>query len=148
MPAWHEARRELPFVFAGSAMASAGAAALVLTPARHAAPARRLLVAGAVVETVASRVMEHRLGELAKPYRSGASGRLSRAALAATSAGAATAAAAGGHRAGAIAAGALTLAGSALERFAVIEAGFASARDPEATTGPQRRRLDARRGGG
>ncbi|MDQ6750590.1 MAG: polysulfide reductase NrfD, partial [Actinomycetota bacterium] len=32
VPAWHEARHELPFVFAGSAMASAGAAAALLTP--------------------------------------------------------------------------------------------------------------------
>ena len=145
VPAWHEARHELPFVFAGSAMASAGGAALVVTPPEHAAPARRLLVTGAVVEAVASRVMEHRLGELAKPYRSGTSGRLARAALAATAAGAATATAAGARRAGAVAAGALTLVGSALERFAVLEAGLASARDPEATTVAQRRRLEARR---
>jgi formate-dependent nitrite reductase membrane component NrfD len=145
VPAWHEARRELPFVFAGSAMASAGAAALALTPPRHAGPARRLLVAGAAVETIASRVMEHRLGELAQPYRSGSSGRLARAALAATTSGAATAAAAGDRRDGGVAAGVLTLAGSALQRFAVLEAGLASARDPDATTVPQRRRLDVRR---
>jgi formate-dependent nitrite reductase membrane component NrfD len=146
VPAWHEARRELPFVFAGSAMASAGAAALAATPATHAAPARRLLVAGATVETVASRAMELRLGELAKPYRSGASGRLARAALAATVAGATIAAVAGGRRGGALTAGALTLAGSALERLAVFQAGLASARDPEATTLPQRRRVQARGG--
>jgi formate-dependent nitrite reductase membrane component NrfD len=145
VPAWHEARRELPFVFAGSAMASAGGATLALTPPRYAVPARRLLVIGAVVETVASRVMEHRLGELAKPYRSGISGRLARGALAATAAGAATTAAAGGRRGGAVAAGALALTGSALVRFAVLDAGFASARDPEATTVAQRRQLEARR---
>ena len=42
MPAWHEARRELPFVFAASAPASAGAAAAVLAPAstRARPPAR------------------------------------------------------------------------------------------------------------
>ena len=92
--------------------------------------------------------MEHRLGELAKPYRSGASGRLARAGRACTAAGAATSVVAGGGCAGAITAGVLTLAGAALERCAVIEAGIASARDPEATTGPQRRRLDARGDGG
>jgi hypothetical protein len=144
VPAWHEARRELPFIFAGSAMASAGASALALTPTEHAAPARRLLIAGAAVETVAGRAMEHRLGELAKPYRGGTSGRLTRAALAATVAGAAIAAVAGGRRAGAAAAATLTLAGSALGRFAVLEAGLASARDPTATSVPQRRRLGAR----
>ena len=36
-PVWHEARRELPFVFAGSAAASAGAAATLVTPAADAA---------------------------------------------------------------------------------------------------------------
>jgi formate-dependent nitrite reductase membrane component NrfD len=146
VPAWHEARRELPFVFAGSAMASAGAAALALTPPEHAAPARRLLIAGAAVETVAGRAMEHRLGELAQPYRTGTSGRLTRAALVATMAGATVAVAAGGRRAGAAVAATLTLAGSALERFAVFEAGLASAGDPAATTVPQRRRLEARGG--
>jgi formate-dependent nitrite reductase membrane component NrfD len=149
VPAWLEARRELPFVFGGSAMASAGGAALILTPTPHAEPARRLLVAGATVETVASRVMEHRLGALAAPYRTGRSGRLAHAALAATGAGAGLALASGLVRRGrarrplAIAAGALTLAGSALERFAVFEAGLASARDPAATIAPQRQRLES-----
>jgi formate-dependent nitrite reductase membrane component NrfD len=147
VPAWLEARRELPFVFGGSAMASAGGAALILTPLAHAEPARRLLLAGAAVETVASRVMEHRLGALAAPYRTGRSGALARAALTATAAGAGLALASGASRRGrarrslAIAAGALTMAGSALERFAVFEAGLASARDPAATIEPQRRRL-------
>jgi formate-dependent nitrite reductase membrane component NrfD len=146
VPAWLEARRELPFVFGGSAMASAGGAALILTPLRYAEPARRLLLAGAAVETVASRVMEHRLGDLAAPYRTGRSGRLARAALAATGAGAGLAVAGRTLRRGrarrplAIAAGALTMAGSALQRFAVFEAGLASARDPAATIEPQRRR--------
>ena len=148
VPAWLEARRELPFVFGGSAMASAGGAALILTPAPHAEPARRLLLTGATVETVASRVMEHRLGALAEPYRTGRSGRLARAALAATGTGAGLALASGlvrrraWRRPLAIAAGALTMAGSALERFAVFEAGVASARDPAATIEPQRRRRD------
>ncbi len=42
VPVWHEARRELPVVFA----ASAGAAAAMLTSARNATPARRLAVGG------------------------------------------------------------------------------------------------------
>jgi formate-dependent nitrite reductase membrane component NrfD len=145
VPAWHEARRALPFVFAGSAMASAGGAGVLLTPSRHAGPARRLLATGAAIETVAGRVMEHRLGELAAPYRSGAPKWLSRGALAATVAGAALAGAPGRRpRALVAAGGALALAGSALERFAVFEAGLASARDPDATIVPQRRRLAAR----
>ena len=35
VPVWHEARRELPFVFAGSSAASAGAACAMIAPARH-----------------------------------------------------------------------------------------------------------------
>src|SRR5256714_6469889 len=41
VPAWHEARRELPVLFASSAAARAGGAAAILTPAAHAGPARR-----------------------------------------------------------------------------------------------------------
>jgi len=47
VPTWHEARHELPFVYAGGAAASAGAAAVALTPARAGRPARRLALAGA-----------------------------------------------------------------------------------------------------
>jgi formate-dependent nitrite reductase membrane component NrfD len=144
IPAWHEARRELPFVFAGSAMASAGAAAVLVTPEPHARQARRLLATGAALEIVAARLMERRLGELGEPYRRGGSGRLARAALLATTAGALLAAPRGRSRARAVAGSVLTLVGSACERLAVFEAGNASARDPSAVVGPQRRRLETR----
>jgi hypothetical protein len=39
--------------------------------------------------------------------------------------------------------GALVVAGSAMERFAVVEAGRQSAEDPKFTVGPQRARLQA-----
>lgn len=89
VPAWHEGRRELPFMFAGSAMASAGAAAAALTPRSHAGPARRLLAAGAALEVAATQALERRLGDLAEPYRRGRAGRFARAARSLTSAGAA-----------------------------------------------------------
>jgi len=38
IPAWHDARLTLPFVFAGSSAASAGAAAVITTPAKQAGP--------------------------------------------------------------------------------------------------------------
>jgi hypothetical protein len=145
VPAWHEARRELPFVFAGSAMASAGAAAVVATPAPHARQARRLLATGALVEIAAERLMERRLGDVAEPYRRGASGRLARAAVLATAAGSLLAVPGGASRGRAVAGGLLTLAGSACERLAVFEAGKASARDPKYVVAPQRRRLEAAR---
>ncbi|MGH8863003.1 MAG: NrfD/PsrC family molybdoenzyme membrane anchor subunit, partial [Jatrophihabitantaceae bacterium] len=42
-------------------------------------------------------------------------------------------------------AGTALLAGSACTRFAIFEAGQASARDPQYTVVPQRRRLDSSR---
>jgi formate-dependent nitrite reductase membrane component NrfD len=145
VPAWHGARRELPFAFAGSAVASAAGLAAVLGLDARSAPAiRRLAVAGAAVELGATQVMEQRLGELAAPYRTGAARRLVTAAKAFTAAGAATLALAGGRRRTAATGGALLLAGSLCERFAIFHAGLASARDPRATIGPQRARLAAR----
>ncbi len=144
VPAWHEARRELPFVFAGSSMAAAGAAAAALTPTRHSAPARRLAVAGAAVELASAQVMEHRLGELAEPYSEGAAGRYAKLAKGLTSAGAAVIALGGRRRIAAAAGGVLVLAGSVCERFAVFHAGSQSANDPKYTVGPQRRRVEQR----
>jgi hypothetical protein len=145
VPVWHEAGRELPFVFAGSAAASAGAAAVLSTPAADAGPARRLLVAGAVLELGAAQAMERRLGELGEPYHHGPAGRLARLAKACTAAGAGLVALGGRRRRRVAAAGAaLVLAGSACERWAVYKAGFQSARDPRYIVEPQRARMAAR----
>jgi hypothetical protein len=143
IPVWHEARRELPFVFAASAAATAGGAAAILTPAEDAGPARRLALIGAVVEVGARKVMERRLGPfLGEPYFEGQSGRYATLAKRLTSAGAVVLALTGRRRAGAVAGGALLLAGGAFQRWAVFRAGFASARDPKYTVVPQRARLD------
>jgi Polysulphide reductase, NrfD len=145
VPVWHEAGRELPLVFAGSALASAGAAATVLTPAADAGPARRLAAVGALVELGAVTAMERRLGELAEPYHQGPAGRYARLARGCTVLGAATIAAAGARRRWAAVAGsALLLTGSALERLAVYKAGFQSARDPKYVVKPQRARAEAK----
>ena len=145
VPVWHEAGRELPFVFAGSAAASAGAAALLLTPPGDAGPARRLVLSGALLELGAAQAMERRLGELGEPYHQGPAGRLARLAKACTAAGAGLVAAGGRRRRGLVTAGAaLVLAGSACERWAVYKAGIQSARDPKYVVGPQRARLAAR----
>jgi polysulfide reductase-like protein len=144
VPVWHEAGRELPLVFGGSAAASAGAAAALLTPAADAGPARRLALAGAALELGAGQVMERRLGELGEPYHHGAAGRYARLAKACTAAGAVTLGLAGRRRPVALAALVL-LAGSAFERLAVFKAGFQSAADPRYVVGPQRERLTAPR---
>jgi formate-dependent nitrite reductase membrane component NrfD len=142
VPAWHDAYRELPFLFAASSMASAGGVAMAVTPSADAAPARRLAAAGAVLEVGAFRAMERRLGQVAGPYRDGGAGRLSKAAEACTGAGAMLALAGGRRRPMAVAAGALLCAGSLLTRFSVVRAGSESAADPAATVDPQRRRAE------
>ena len=55
---------------------------------------------------------------------------------------------AGRSRAGAVVGGLALAAASALTRFAVVEAGSESAKDPRWTVEPQRRRLEARRAAG
>lgn len=142
IPAWHDAYRELPLVFAGSAATSAAGAALAFTPVADAGPARRLAVIGAVLDVGAFRAMEHRLGEVSGPYENGRAGRLARAAEACLAAGAMLVPAAGRRRSAAVAAGALLCTGSLLTRFSVFRAGFESAADPAATIRPQRRRME------
>jgi Polysulphide reductase, NrfD len=106
VPVWHEARRELPFVFAGSAAASAGAAAALATPPAQAGAARRLAVSGALLELGATKAMEMRLGQLlGEPYRQGTAGRFTRLAKGCSVAGAALVALGGRRRARRSAAG-------------------------------------------
>lgn len=148
VPVWHEARKELPIVFAAGSAASAGAAAAVLTPVESAGPARRLAVGGAVAEIGAVELMKRRLGELlAEPYEKGEAGRYDRLATALLGAGVAVTGVFGRRsRLAAVAGGAMVLAGAALERWSVFKAGFESARDPKYTVLPQRERLNKRGG--
>jgi hypothetical protein len=145
IPVWHDARRELPFVFGSGALATAGAAAAIATPSWAAGPARAAALGGAVGELVSVKAMEKRLGHLVgEPYHEGVSGRYGNAAKGLTLAGTAVLALAGRKRSGAVLGGALLLAGGAFERWSVFKAGFASARDPKYTVVPQRERLEAR----
>jgi formate-dependent nitrite reductase membrane component NrfD len=142
VPAWHEARATLPFVFgAGAAMSAAGAAAAA-TPVAFAAPARRLAVGAAAAELASTLVMERSLGMHAETYRHGRAARytwLSRVCLAS---GAALVARPGARRrVAAVAGGALLCAGALATRFSVFEAGKASAADPRYVVEPQRRRI-------
>ncbi|WP_419723982.1 NrfD/PsrC family molybdoenzyme membrane anchor subunit [Streptomyces pratensis] len=147
VPAWHEAHRELPYLFAASATAAAAGMALAVGPAREAGPARCAAVLAAAGDLAASAAAEHRMGQVAETWREGRAGRLLRAARVLTVAGAAGAAASayGGRAARPVAAlaGAALLTGSACTRFGVFAAGIASAEDPRYTVLPQRARLDA-----
>ena len=140
VPAWHDARHQLPFVFAAGAAASSGALATVLVPEADAP--RRLAVGGAVFELVAAEVLQRRLGDVGEAYDRGRARRAKQISQAATAGGAALLATVGRRRRVPQVAGALlVLVGAAAERFAVFEAGVESAVDPAFTVGPQRHRL-------
>ncbi|MEV4091700.1 NrfD/PsrC family molybdoenzyme membrane anchor subunit [Streptosporangium saharense] len=143
VPAWHEARKELPFLFAGSALASAGAAGMLATPRASAAPARAVAVLGAAVETVAGALMERRLGLVGEPYRMGEAGRRMRIARTLTVGGGLLATVAGRSRVLTALSGAALTAGALYTRFGLLAAGRASAADPKYTVVPQRLRLEA-----
>ncbi len=144
VPAWHEAHRELPFVFAGSGASAAGGMGLLLTSVGQAAPARRMAVAGAAVELTASQLLKRRLGMLAEPYEQGRPGQLMRTASRMTAASAALSVLGRRSRVLSAVSGATFVAASVLTRFGVFEAGIASAKDPKYTVVPQRERLARR----
>lgn len=148
VPAWHEAYRHLPFVFAGSALASGGGTGLLA--GRDSGPARTVAVTGAVLELAATASLERSVGFQATAYTEGRPGRVLKAARLATATGAIGAVVGGfltGRRARvvSVAAGLLLNAGSAATRYGVFDAGMVSAADPAYTVVPQRERLAARR---
>lgn len=144
VPAWHEAYRELPFLFAGSALAAAGAVGMLFTPRAQAGPARAVAVLGAAMETGAGAAMEHRLGLVGEPYRQGRAGGFMRAARVLTVGGGLLASVSGRSRTLTALSGLALTAGSLCTRFGILAAGRASAADPKYTITPQRERLTAR----
>ncbi|QYN32874.1 polysulfide reductase NrfD [Pseudonocardia sp. DSM 110487] len=144
VPAWHEAHRDLPIVFASSAVAAGGALGLAGVGADENGPVARLAVIGAAAELAASEVMERRLGQLGARYTTGRAGRWRQAARVLTAAGAVGALVGRRRRPIAVVSGLAVLAGSLATRFAVFHAGLASAADPADTVVPQRHRLDDR----
>jgi formate-dependent nitrite reductase membrane component NrfD len=141
IPVWHDARHELPWLFAASASASAGAAAVVAVPPHEAGPARRLALGGVAAELGLMDAMERRLGFVGEVYKKEEAGRFARIAKVCAAAGAALLATKGKHsRAAAMGGGALVLAGELALRWSVFRAGFQSARDPRYVVGPQRAR--------
>lgn len=144
-PAWHEGYQKLPFVFVGSAAAASAGLAMIGSTLDDAAPARRLALGGALLELAAEHARTSSMGLSAETLRAGRPGKLSRASKTLTATGALLTATVGArHRLGAAIAGVALLAGSACTRFAIFEAGQASARDPRYTVLPQRERADLR----
>ncbi len=147
-PGWHEAKRELPFVFVGSAAAASGGMGLVAGPLEQSGPARNMAVGGAVLELGASRIMQRSMGIAAEPLHQGTAGTLHTAATALTAAGAVGAVAGRRSRIASAVSGLALTAGSVCTRFAVFHAGQASAHDPRYTVVPQRERRDREDGAG
>jgi hypothetical protein len=144
VPAGHDARHHLPFVFAGGAAASSGALGVLMVPGAGGEAARRMAVGGAVVELVAAQALERGLGEVGEVFHREPTRRLKRATLAATATGATLLAVSGRRRLPQVAGALLLMAGAATERFTIFRAGVESAVDPVATVAPQRRRIAAR----
>jgi formate-dependent nitrite reductase membrane component NrfD len=142
VPAWNEAHPYLPFVFTGSAAASGGGLGMMLAPVGESGPARRMAVTGAALEVAASRTMERQLGLVAEAYSTGRAHRLRQWSEVLT-VGGAVGAVVGRGRWAMAASGAALLAGSALQRLGVFEAGVASTKDPKYVVVPQRERLQA-----
>jgi hypothetical protein len=138
------AHRELPFLFAGSAAASAGGLAMAAAPTAEAALARRPAAAGVVLDLAAERLLQRRLGVLAEPYQQRRPGTFLCAAPALNVADAVGAVAGARSRVVSAVAGSALLSASLLTRFAVFQVGLASAEHSKYTVVPQRDRADAR----
>jgi formate-dependent nitrite reductase membrane component NrfD len=140
IPAWHEYHRRLPYLFAGSALASAGGAALLTTPVAEHAPVRPLVLLGAGIERAAAHDIERNNDLVGEPYRIGRPRNLLTAGRVLTAAGAGVALLSRRSRLLSGLAGAAVIAGGLCTRFGIFYAGRASAGDPKYVVGPQRER--------
>lgn len=142
VPSWHEAYPRLPFVFAGSALASGAGVGLIAAPLAESGPARQLAVTGSALELAGLRPLESRLDLLSEPYREGRAGRLLRAGRVLGAAGMLGALLGRRSRVASALSGVALLAASVATRFGIFEGGLASARDPKYTVMPQRQRRE------
>lgn len=143
-PSWHDAYRQLPVLFAGGALTSGAGIALIAAPTEQTGPARRAGLAGTAAELAASNKLEHDLGVVSEPYRTGRAGKLMKAAEALTVAGAGLSVLGRRNRAVSALAGTAYLAAGLCTRFGVYNAGVRSAQDPKYVVVPQRERLAKR----
>jgi formate-dependent nitrite reductase membrane component NrfD len=142
IPLWQESRRVLPILFGGSAMASAGCLALMLSDhSEETSIARAFGVTGQVIELTAAIAMERQVSTIprvGRPLKIGLSGAMWRTAAVLTAGSIIVGVLPGKSRNKRIAAGVLGTLGSLLMRFAVHHGGVASARDARASFHLQR----------
>jgi len=144
VPSWHEAHRQLPFLFAGSALASGAGVGLLAAGPSDVGPARRLAVLGAATELAGARSVRHTMGLLSEPYLTGRPGRLLQAGEVLTVVGVGGAMLGGRSRVVRSASGTCLLGASLATRFGIFEGGVASTKDPRYLVLPQRERLAER----
>ena len=144
VPAWHDAYRDLPWIFASSAATSAAGLGLVAGPVTETDPVRILGIVGGVLEIGTGEVMERRMGLAGEAFNEGKAKRFHSFARALLTGGVICAFVSRRNRILNILSGAALLVGSAFTRFAIFEAGLNSAEDPRYTVVPQRQRVEAR----
>lgn len=142
VPVWQASRKSLPPLFIGTSMSGLAAlfGLLPLEP-RERQVVDRFGTVGKVVDLVSMAAVERDAGEVemvARPLREGLSGTLWKTAKALTVASLALSVLPGRSTAKRVASGLLATAGALALRFAVFQAGKASARDPRATFKRQR----------
>jgi hypothetical protein len=138
-PIWHEAHGELPFVFVASGIAGAGALGVMFAPPHERGAARRSMLFSQLAVIGSMKYMQNSLGELlSEPYRKGKSGRLQRTSTTLGMAALGLGLLGGKNSVLGRVAASLTLASGVFERFAIMEAGKESARDPKYVVETQR----------
>lgn len=138
VPAWNKAYPYLPFIFTGSAAACSGGLGMVVAPVDQAGPARAYAASGAVVEIIAGRVMESNLGIVGEAYEHGKAHQYRKLSEYLTIGGLVGTFLARYSRLISVLSGLAFLAGSALQRFGIFEAGVASTLDPKYVVETQR----------
>ncbi len=151
VPVWAASRRELPILFGASAMAGAADVLDLLDPdAASERVTRRVATVAKGVEMRAASAVENAANEhpeVGRALSEGVAGDMWKGAKALTVASMATSALPVPSRLRHVrrrVTAVLGVLGGILMRFALVRAGTASARDPQATFAPQRRERDRR----
>ncbi|WP_223640433.1 NrfD/PsrC family molybdoenzyme membrane anchor subunit [Corallococcus sp. EGB] len=147
VPLWQQVGRTLPLFFMASAAASAGSL-LSLFPHTEAEERvlRRFRIAGKVAELFTREAVEleaRQVVEVGRPLRTGASGALWALSRTCSMAGLVMDVLPGRARWKQVAADVLTTVGAVAARYAIMQAGKRSARNPQATFQGQRQGLGA-----
>lgn len=142
VPMWQATRRSLPWLFVASAASSAGSLlALGDLNEDEQRVVRRFSAAGQVAELAAAMRVQAEattVERVGRPLTEGLSGWLWKASTVLSAASLAVGAGTSRRRAGRVVSGLLGILGSLAMRYAIVQAGHASARDPRATFEQQR----------